>query len=406
MQRIKKALKNKGIVYSQSYDGSQITIGEYPKYIIVYMTDIDYTSLDYPHTGTFYWQISWNDWKKSSTPKSNQANTLAEVIKIIKLAMYELGISKNTIQETLFFLKGEEMKKVINQVITEHYALYNGDSCEVMQGLPDESMGYSIFSPPFEDLYTYSDSPRDLGNCRSTEEFYKQFGYIVAELFRITKPGRLVSIHCMDLPTTKASDGFIGLRDFPGILRELFQDYGFYYHSKITIWKDPVVAMQRTKAIGLLHKQLKKDSAMSRQGIADYIVTMRKPGENKEPITHTNESFPVSKWQEYASPVWMNIRQSNTLNRTSAREERDEKHICPLQLDVIERCIELWTNQGDTVFTPFLGIGSEAYQSIKMHRKAVGIELKESYFEQAVKNCERAANAEEQLEFLFEGDEE
>ena len=298
------------------------------------------------------------------------------------------------------------MDKVINQVITEHYALYNGDSCEVMQGLPDESMGYSIFSPPFEDLYTYSDSPRDLGNCRSTEEFYKQFGYIVAELFRITKPGRLVSIHCMDLPTTKASDGFIGLRDFPGILRELFQDYGFYYHSKITIWKDPVVAMQRTKHIGLLHKQLKKDSAMSRQGIADYIVTMRKPGENKEPITHTNESFPVSKWQEYASPVWMNIRQSNTLNRTSAREERDEKHICPLQLDVIERCIELWTNQGDTVFTPFLGIGSEAYQSIKMHRKAVGIELKESYFEQAVKNCERAANAEEQLEFLFEGDEE
>lgn len=406
LKEIEKLLKKKAIMYKKSYDESEISIGRYPKYIIVYIADIDYTLPDYPHTGLFYWIVSWNDWKKSSTPKRNQAYTPAEAIKIIKQAMQELGISKNTIQETLFFLKGEEMKKVINQVITEHYALYNGDSCEVMQGLPDESMGYSIFSPPFEDLYTYSDSPRDLGNCRSTEEFYKQFGYIVAELFRITKPGRLVSIHCMDLPTTKASDGFIGLRDFPGILRELFQDYGFYYHSKITIWKDPVVAMQRTKHIGLLHKQLKKDSAMSRQGIADYIVTMRKPGENKEPITHTNESFPVSKWQEYASPVWMNIRQSNTLNRTSAREERDEKHICPLQLDVIERCIELWTNQGDTVFTPFLGIGSEAYQSIKMHRKAVGIELKESYFEQAVKNCERAANAEEQLEFLFEGDEE
>ena len=205
----------------------------------------------------------------------------------------------------------------------------------------------------------------------------------------------------MDLPTTKANDGFIGLRDFPGILTKLFQDYGFYYHSKITIWKDPVIAMQRTKALGLLHKQIKKDSAMSRQGIADYIITMRKPGDNPNPITHTNESFPVDKWQQYASPVWMDIQQSNTLNRKSAREERDEKHICPLQLDVIERCIELWTSPGDTVFTPFLGIGSEVYQSIKMHRKAVGIELKGSYFGQAVKNCERAANAEEQLEFFI-----
>lgn len=292
--------------------------------------------------------------------------------------------------------------EVLNQIITDKYALYNGDSAEIMQNLSSNSMDYSIFSPPFEDLYTYSDSPRDLGNCRNTEEFYIQFNFIVKELFRIIKPGRLVSIHCMDLPTTKASDGFIGLRDFPGILIKLFQDCGFYYHSRVTIWKDPVVAMQRTKALGLLHKQIKKDSAMCRQGIADYIITMRKPGENKNPITHTNESFPVNKWQEYASPVWMDIRQSNTLNRTSARTERDEKHICPLQLDVIERCIELWTNPGDTVFTPFLGIGSEIYQAIKMHRKGVGIELKESYFEQSVKNCNRAVTSEEQID-LFEG---
>jgi len=292
--------------------------------------------------------------------------------------------------------------KVLNQIVTNNYALYNGDSCEVMQGIVSNSMDYSIFSPPFEDLYTYSDSPRDLGNCRSTEEFYQQFTFIVKELYRIMKPGRLVSIHCMDLPTTKASDGFIGLKDFPGIIIKLFQDCGFYYHSRVTIWKDPVVAMQRTKALGLLHKQIKKDSTMCRQGIADYIITMRKHGNNPDPVTHTNETFPVDKWQQYASPVWMDIRQSNTLNRTSARDERDEKHICPLQLDVIERCVELWTAEGDTVFTPFLGIGSEAYQSIKMHRKAVGIELKESYFNQAVKNCEKAATCDEQID-LFEG---
>ena len=294
------------------------------------------------------------------------------------------------------------MNKVINQSITEKYALYNGDSGEIMKGLPSDTMDYSIFSPPFEDLYTYSDSPRDLGNCKTTEEFYIQFTFIVKELFRIMKPGRLVSIHCMDLPTSKSRDGFIGLRDFPGILIKLFQDCGFYYHSRVTIWKDPVVAMQRTKALGLLHKQIKKDSAMCRQGIADYIITMRKPGDNPDPVTHTNDSFPVDKWQQYASPVWMDIKQSNILNRTSAREERDEKHICPLQLDVIERCINLWTSPGDTVFTPFLGIGSEAYQALKMHRKAIGIELKESYYNQAVKNCEKAISSKEQID-LFEG---
>lgn len=299
-------------------------------------------------------------------------------------------------------MQGGIKLKVIDQAISKKYALYNGDSAEVMQFLQDNSMDYSIFSPPFEDLYTYSDSPRDLGNCRSTEEFYQQFTFIVKELYRIMKPGRLVSIHCMDLLTTKNNDGFIGLKDFPGILIKLFQECGFYYHSRVTIWKDPVVAMQRTKALGLLHKQIKKDSSMCRQGIADYIITMRKPGDNQNLIAHTNETFPVEKWQQYASPVWMDIKQSNTLNRTSVREERDEKHICPLQLDVIERCIELWSAEEEIVFTPFLGIGSEVYQAIKMHRKGIGIELKPSYFKQAVKNCQKAETSEEQID-LFEG---
>lgn len=277
--------------------------------------------------------------------------------------------------------------KCKNQYEGNGFALYNGDSCEVMKAIPDSSIHYSIFSPPFAQLYVYSNSVRDLGNCRDTTEFYTQFKYIVSELYRILIPGRLVSFHCMDLPTQKQRDGFIGLSDFPGQLIQMFIDCGFIYHSRVTIWKDPVVAMQRTKALGLLHKQIKKDSAMCRQGIADYVITMRKPGENPERISHTNESFPVSKWQNYASPVWTDINQSNTLQRESAREQQDEKHICPLQLDVIERCIELWTNPNDIVFTPFLGIGSEVYQSLKMGRRGVGIELKESYYNQAVLNC-------------------
>ena len=277
--------------------------------------------------------------------------------------------------------------KCKNQYEGNGFVLYNGDSCEVMKAIPDSSIHYSIFSPPFAQLYVYSNSVRDLGNCRDTTEFYTQFKYIVSELYRILIPGRLVSFHCMDLPTRKQRDGFIGLSDFPGQLIQMFIDCGFIYHSRVTIWKDPVVAMQRTKALGLLHKQIKKDSAMCRQGIADYVITMRKPGENPERISHTNDSFPVSKWQNYASPVWMDINQSNTLQRESARQQQDEKHICPLQLDVIERCVELWTNPNDIVFTPFLGIGSEVYQSLKMGRRGVGIELKESYYNQAVLNC-------------------
>lgn len=279
---------------------------------------------------------------------------------------------------------------VLNQVIKENYSLYNGDSCEIMTTIPDNSIHYSIFSPPFADLYVYSNSERDMGNCKSKSEFYEHFRFIVKELYRIMMNGRLVSFHCMNLPTSKQRDGFIGITDFRGELIRLFEECGFIYHSEVCIWKDPVIAMQRTKALGLLHKQIKKDSAMCRQGIADYLVTMRKPGDNPEKITHTNESFPVHIWQNYASPVWMDINPSDTLQRTSAREEKDEKHICPLQLDVIKRGINLWTNPNDIVFTPFMGIGSEVYQALKMGRRGIGIELKESYYNQAVVNCENA----------------
>jgi len=269
---------------------------------------------------------------------------------------------------------------------TDRYELVNGDCVEEVAKLADESIHYWIYSPPFISLYTYSDSPRDMGNCANDEEFYAHFKFLATELFRTLKPGRNMSVHCMDLMYSKERDGFIGLKDFPAMLRQIFEDCGFIYHSKVCIWKNPVTAMQRTKALGLLHKQVKKDSCMSRQGIPDYLLTMRKPGENLEPVTHTNESFPVSMWQEYASPVWMDINQSDTLQKGSAREHEDERHICPLQLSVIERGIMLWTNPGDVVGTPFMGIGSEVFTAVKMDRKGWGVELKKSYFEQACRN--------------------
>lgn len=289
------------------------------------------------------------------------------------------------------------MTKVINQTINEKYSLYNGDSCEIIKNIPNNSVHYSIFSPPFADLYVYSNSERDMGNCKTKSEFYEHFKYLIKDLYRVLMPGRLLSFHCMNLPTSKQRDGFIGINDFRGDLIRLFQECGFIYHSEVVIWKDPVIAMQRTKALGLLHKQIKKDSAMCRQGIPDYLVTMRKPGENPERVEHTNDNFPVDIWQQYASPVWHDINPSDTLQKTSAREEKDEKHICPLQLDVIRRAINLWTNPNDIILTPFLGIGSEVYQALKMGRRGIGIELKESYFNQAVKNCELAIEDENQM---------
>lgn len=272
----------------------------------------------------------------------------------------------------------------------EDWEMRLGDCVEVVKGIKKESIHYSIFSPPFASLYTYSASDRDMGNCRTHSEFFAHLEFLVGELHRVLMPGRLLSFHCMNLPTSKERDGVIGISDFRGELIRLFRAVGFIYHSEVCIWKDPVTAMQRTKALGLLHKQLKKDSCMSRQGIPDYLVTMRKPGENPERVTHTGESFPVSVWQRYASPVWMDINPSDTLQRQSAREEADERHICPLQLQVIRRAIELWTNPRDLVLSPFAGIGSEGYVAIQEDRRFMGIELKESYFKQAVANLKIA----------------
>lgn len=281
---------------------------------------------------------------------------------------------------------------VLAQAIEKQYAIYNGDSCELIKDIPDDSIHYTIFSPPFASLYTYSNSDRDMGNSRGDDEFYEHFKFLAKELYRVTMPGRLLSFHCMDLPLMKERDGVIGLKDFPALVRQIFEDCGFIYHSKVTIWKNPVTEMQRTKALGLLHKQIRKDSAMNRQGIPDYIITMRKPGENPERVSHTHETFPVDVWQNYASPVWMDIRQSDTLQKKSARENKDERHICPLQLEVIQRCIELWTNKGDIVLDPFAGIGSSPYVAVTLGRRGIGFELKESYYKQAVANLEAATN--------------
>lgn len=305
--------------------------------------------------------------------------------------------------------------KIITQEFGANWSYYCGDCIETMASLPENSIHYSIFSPPFASLYTYSASNRDMGNCANTDEFFEHFAFAVKELCRVLMPGRLLSFHCMDLPSSKERDGFIGLKDFPARLLKAFQDEGFLYHSKVCIWKDPVTAMQRTKALGLLHKTIRKDSAMSRQGIADYLVTVRKPGVNPEPIEHDYESFPIAMWQQYASPVWVlkeEIPKENTwidgFNEQTAafygcrpdidpgdtlqsiREDEDERHICPLQLPVIERGIRLWTNPGDNVLSPFGGIASEGVGALRLDRKYIGIELKDAYFEQGVKNLKRA----------------
>jgi len=280
--------------------------------------------------------------------------------------------------------------KVLDQAIGERFALYNGDCVEALRGMPNSSIHYSVFSPPFASLYTYSASPRDMGNSSDYEQFALHMAFLIGELFRVTKPGRLLSFHCMLLPTSKQMHGYIGLQDFRGELIRAFQAAGWIYHSEVVIWKDPVMAMQRTKALGLLHKQLKKDSCMSRQGIPDYLITMRKPGDNEERVSHTNEDFPVWLWQRYASPVWMDINPSDTLQYRSAREEKDERHICPLQLEVIRRALKLWTNPDDVVLSPFAGIGSEGFVALQEGRRFVGVELKRSYYEQAARNLQEA----------------
>ena len=301
----------------------------------------------------------------------------------------------------------------IDQVVTDTYTAIHGDCVEAIKGLPDHSIGYSIFSPPFASLYTYSNSPRDMGNVRNDAEFFEHFSHLVAELRRVMKPGRNVSFHCMLIPTSKERDGYIGLKDFRGDLIRAFQSAGFIYASEVCIWKDPVTAMQRTKALGLLHKTVRGNAAMSRQGIPDYLVTMRAPGECSERVRHYRDEqecrdectesdlsyqdeqsriYPVDKWQQVASPVWTDINPNDTLQYRSAREHDDERHICPLQLEVIRRGVELWTNPGDVVLTPFAGIGSEVYVAVEMGRRGIGVELKTSYYKQAIANLGAMVN--------------
>lgn len=280
--------------------------------------------------------------------------------------------------------------RCLNQTHGEGWSLYHGDCVEVLKGIPDQSVHYSIFSPPFISLYTYSNSPRDMGNCRNAEDFYEHFGFLVDELARVMQPGRDVSFHCMLLPTSKQKHGYIGLEDFRGDLIRLFQSRGFIFHSEVVIWKDPVTAMQRTKALGLLHKTVRENASMSRQGIPDYLVTMRAPGDVVERVKHDAREYPVEKWQKIASPIWTDIDPSYTLQYMSAREHDDERHICPLQLEVIRRGVELWTNPGDIVLSPFAGIGSEGYVSVQAGRRFVGVELKDSYYRQACQNLRAA----------------
>jgi len=322
-------------------------------------------------------------------------DTMQNVVKSIQDKQKQFETMQHKMTKAMNAISKKYTEGVIKEVEKgDDFAVYRGDCVQVIKELEDESVGFSIFSPPFAELYTYSSHVEDMGNSKDYNEFLIQFGFLVKELFRITEQGRNVAVHCMDLPIQKGKEGFIGLRDFSGMILKAFEDAGFIYHSRVTIWKDPVVEMQRTKALGLLHKQLKKDSTMSRVGIPDYLLIFRKDGERNNPVR--NEDVPVDLWQKWASPVWMDINYSNTLQYTSARDQKDEKHICPLQLDTVERAINLYTNKGDTVFTPFMGIGTEVYQALKMGRKGIGIELKESYYEQAVKNCQSAEVAKSQ----------
>ena len=330
-------------------------------------------------------------------------DTMANVKQAIDTKQKQFEIMQNEMSKAINAnLNGQMMKSAVyntEEVNNEFYKIKRGDCIQLIKELKSESIGLSVFSPPFAELYTYSNHLEDMGNSKDYNEFLTQFNFLIKQLHRVLISGRNVAVHCMDLPIQKGKEGFIGLRDFSGMILKAFEEAGFIYASRVTIWKDPVVEMQRTKALGLLHKQVKKDSTMSRVGIPDYVMIFRKDGERNNPVTNTELS--VGLWQKYASPVWMDINYGNTLQGyRNGRDENDEKHICPLQLDTIERLIHLYSNKGDTVFTPFMGIGSEVFQSVKMGRKAIGFELKESYFDLAKKNIESLCESKKQLSLL------
>lgn len=279
--------------------------------------------------------------------------------------------------------------RCLNEAHGDNFAAYNGDCVDVLRQLPDNSIDFSVYSPPFGSLFVYSESVADMGNS-TDEQFADHYAFLVREKLRLTKPGRLTAVHCSDLPMTKWKDGAVGIKDFSGDIIRIHEDAGWIMHSRRTIWKCPVVEMTRTKHVGLLYKQLQKDSSKSRGGMPDYLLTFIKPGDNAEPIVHTPENFPLDQWQEWASPVWMSVNQTRVLNVQAAKSPNDERHLCPLQLDVIDRALVMWSNKGDVVLSPFMGIGSEGHCALKAKRRFVGTELKQSYFEQAVRNLKDA----------------
>lgn len=278
--------------------------------------------------------------------------------------------------------------RCLSEAHGESYAVYNGDCVDVLSQMPSDHVDFSVYSPPFGSLFVYSDSAADMGNSATDGEFEAHYRFLVAEKFRVTKPGRLTAVHCSDLPLTKWRDGVIGIKDFSGQIIRIHEEAGWVLHGRRTIWKCPVVEMTRTKHVGLLYKQLQKDSAKSRGGMPDYLLTFMKPGENAEPIAHTPENFPLEQWQEWASPVWMSVNQTNVLNVRGAKEAGDERHLCPLQIDVIDRAVIMWSNPNDVVLSPFMGIGSEGHGALRLGRRFEGVELKAAYFRQAVRNLD------------------
>lgn len=302
-----------------------------------------------------------------------------------------------------------------DQLITPHFALYHGDCCEVMPTLPDGSVHLSVYSPPFGGLYHYSSSERDLSNCRSYEEFFEHYEFVVREIYRLTMPGRITAVHCMDVP--KAGANIAGHRDFPGDIIRLHERVGFEYTPRICIWKEPLGVRNRTMAKALAHRQIVEDSTLTNVAGADYLIAFRKQGKNPVPVVHPTglheyageREIPTELrtyrghtgnqienryshwiWRQYASCFWDDIRIDRVLPFKEARDEEDEKHVHPLQLDVIDRCLTLWSNPGEVVFTPFMGVGSEVYASVAAARKGIGVELKDTYYRQAVRNVSDA----------------
>ena len=352
-----------------------------------------FASLDFSFESTY--QGIRRSYRFGQTDDVNVYLVITDTMQNVKSSFEEKQKQFLTMQKMMSEATQRNYKQEINLINMTDVKEYKTDNCHIMLGdcvqlirqVPDESIGFSIFSPPFAELYTYSDKLEDMGNSKDYNEFFTAFDFLVKEIYRVMWSGRNVAVHCMDLPIQKGNEGYIGLRDFSGMILKSFTDAGFIYHSRVTIWKNPVTEMQRTKALGLLHKQIGKDAAMCRVGIPDYLMVFRKDGDHEHPV---HCKINVDTWQKYASPVWMDIDYSNTLNARAGREDEDEKHVCPLQLDTIQRAITLWSNEGDKVLTPFMGIGSEVYQSILQNRYGIGFELKDSYFTEAVKNIKRA----------------